>query len=245
MRTKTITNVLVALTVVAALGACSGGGHGSNDDGSADGGGDDDVASLAEGDADEQAPSDQADAEAELLDWVDCMRDEGVDLSDPTRDADGNLVISGPGINIGGGGTGGTFDEAEPGADEPPIDPADMDAATDTCGPPPAAGGELSDEDRQAQEDAALQFAECMRGEGIEDFPDPDFSDQGPQTNSNTADEGQEGPVVAGPFGEIDMDDPEVAAAFEACQSLIGPPVGEDGAPGAPADGAPADGGAA
>jgi hypothetical protein len=30
--------------------------------------------------------------------------------------------------------------------------------------------------------------------------------------------------VVLGPFGEIDMDDPEIAAAFEACQDLLGGP---------------------
>jgi hypothetical protein len=240
MWTKRITTVLVALTVTGLLGACSGGGS--------DGGGDGDgVASLSDDNANEQAQTDQNDSEAELLDWVECMRGEGIDLSDPTRDADGNLVISGPGINIGGGSEGGTFDNADPAdGEEPPIDPQDMDAATEVCGEPPATGGELSEEDRQAQEDAALQFAECMRNEGIEDFPDPDFSDQGPQTNSNTAPEGQGGgPVVAGPFGQIDMDDPEVAAAFEACQDLIGPPAGENGeVPGAP--GAPsADGGAA
>ena len=30
------------------------------------------------------------------------MRDEGVDIPDPTRDSDGNLVIEGPGDPAGG-----------------------------------------------------------------------------------------------------------------------------------------------
>jgi len=231
MRTTTrgpITAALVALTVAGVLGACSGGGSGDGDS--------DDVATLSEDDGNEQAPTDPGDdGEAELLDWVECMRGEGVDLPDPTRDADGNLVLNGNGINIGGGGSGATFNNDDADDDSRPIDPEEMEAASEVCGPPPAVGGEISEEDLQEQQDAALAFAECMRDEGIEDFPDPDFSDMGPgsgpQTNSNDAGDGG-GPVIAGPFGQIDLDDPETAAAFEACQDLIGPPPdAETGAP--------------
>ena len=78
-------------------------------------------------------------------------------------------------------------------------------------------------------------FAECMRDEGIADFPDPDFSNfgpgRGPATRSETVDEESEdgdgsGAKVFGPWGEIDLEDPETAAAFEACQDELGGPNG-------------------
>ena len=236
MRTKPITTTLAALALAGLLGACGG---------SDSGGSDDDVASVSDDDSDEQAQSnDEADAEEELLDWVECMRDEGIDIPDPTRDADGNLVIEGPGIRIGGGESVGPTSEENPDDDEgPAVDPEEMDAAMEACGEPPALGpSDISDEDLQAMQDAALEFAECMRDEGIEDFPDPDFSDMGPggEPQRRSADDngggggeggGPDEQVVLGPFGEIDLDDPETAAAFEACQDLLGGPPGEGGGP--------------
>jgi hypothetical protein len=241
---------LAALAFAGLLGACGG------DDDSSEAGSDD-VASASDGESNEQDQSDdddQADTEEELLDWVECMRDEGIDMPDPTRDADGNLVINGNGIAIGGGGAGTSTNDA---SEEPPFTPEEMEAAEEVCGPPPGLGaGDISDEELQEMQDSALEFAECMRDEGIEDFPDPDFSDMGPggepQTrssddNGSQGGEGGEGgegggggdpdeQIVLGPFGEIDMDDPEVAAAFEACQDLIGPPGQEGGAAGASSD---------
>lgn len=229
MTTKPITTTLAALALAGLLGACSGNGS--------SGGGDDDVASVSGDDnSDEQAQDDEADAEEELLDWVECMRDEGIDIPDPTRDADGNLVIEGPGIRIGGGESGGGTTSGDDADDDegPAFDPEEMDAAIEECGEPPALGpGNISEEDRQAQEAAALEFAQCMRDEGIEDFPDPDFSNMGPggepqrrssDENSSGGDEGDGPQVFLGPFGEIDMNDPEIAAAFEACQDVLGGP---------------------
>jgi hypothetical protein len=228
MMTKRGTSVLAVLALAGLLAACGG------DD---DSGGD--VASVSGDDADEQAQGDdQADAEAELLDWVECMRDEGIDIPDPTRDADGNLVIDGPGFHLGGGESDGSTsndNESDDGGDEPSIDPDEMDAAQEVCGEPPGLGpSDISEEDQQAMEEDALAFAECMRDEGIEDFPDPDFSDEGPggapqerSSDGNGSDGGGAGSderLVLGPFGEIDLDDPEVAAAFEACQDLLGGP---------------------
>jgi len=232
MLTKRITGMVTVLAVAGLLAAC---GSDGSDDGSGSGN-DDDVASLSDDSAGEQAQGDDdADAEEELLDWVECMRDEGVDLPDPTRDSDGNLVIEGPGIRLGGGDSGGgsTSSDEGDGGDEASIDPEEMDAAMEACGQPPALGpNDMSDEDRQAMEEAALEFAECMRDEGIEDFPDPDFSNMGPggepqqRRSGDEGDGGDDGSpqVFLGPFGEIDMDDPEVAAAFEACQDLLGGP---------------------
>jgi hypothetical protein len=87
-------------------------------------------------------------------------------------------------------------------------------------------------------EEDALAFSECMRDQGIEDFPDPDFSDFGPGTGPRRAEasadvdedgggaNGPGGAVIAGPFGEIDLSDPELQAAFEACQEEQGGPFG-------------------
>jgi len=228
MTTKRITTALAVLAVAGLLAACGSDGSGGSDDSA----GSDDVASLSDDDSNEQAQADDTDDEAELLDWVECMRDEGIDIPDPTRDEDGNLVIEGPGIRIGSGGAGGTSSDDGPAdGDEPDVDPEQMDAAMEACGEPPALGpNDISDEDRQAMEESALEFAQCMRDQGIEDFPDPDFSDMGPggepQQRSSEDDEADDGGprVVLGPFGEIDLDDPEVRAAFEACQDVLGGP---------------------
>jgi hypothetical protein len=209
MRTARRMNLaLVALVAAGALTvACGGGG---DDDGG------DDVASLDEGSSEEEsAQSDEEAQEEDLLDWVECMRGEGVEIPDPTRDEDGNLVIGG-GVGVGGGG---------PGGGEEPVDQGAMDAATETCGPPPQVGGQYTDdpETRQAIEDAAFEFARCMRDEGIEDFPDPDFSNNGPGGEARTDSGGDGSSVALGPFGDVDMDDPEIAAAFEVCQDLMQP----------------------
>lgn len=236
MRTRPLITTLTALALAGLLAAC-----GSDGD-SADAGSDD-VASASDDETNEQDESDdQADTEQELLDWVECMRGEGVDIPDPTRDADGNLVIQGDGFAIGGGEEPSTDDGGD-GGDEPTITPEEMEAGEEVCGPPPGFGpGDMSDEDQQAMQDDALEFAQCMRDEGIEDFPDPDFSNMGPggePQQSSPGDDGGSGgdgdgrdeTIVLGPFGEIDMDDPETAAAFEACQDLLGGPPGEDGGP--------------
>ena len=233
MTTKRITGMVAMVALAGLLSACGSDG---------DSGSSDDVASVSGDDSNEQAQGDdQADNEDGLLDWVECMRDEGIDLPDPTRDSDGNLVLEGPGIRLGGGDSEGSTssDDSDDEGDERSIDPEKMDAAMEECGEPPALGpNDISEEDRQAMEEDALEFAECMRDEGIEDFPDPDFSNIGPggepQRRSSEDDGGQGdgdgGPrVFLGPFGEIDMDDPDVRAAFEACQDLLrGPDLPND-----------------
>jgi hypothetical protein len=61
-------------------------------------------------------------------------------------------------------------------------------------------------------EEAALAFSQCMRDEGVTDFPDPSFS------------EGGGGVILGGPDGGEGGFDPqsdEVQAAFEACGELL------------------------
>jgi hypothetical protein len=61
-------------------------------------------------------------------------------------------------------------------------------------------------------EEAALEFSQCMRDNGVPDFPDPNFT------------EGGGGIIVGGPDGEgpgFDPQSDEVQAAFEACGDLL------------------------
>jgi hypothetical protein len=99
-------------------------------------------------------------AEAQLLKYIECLRGQGLDIPDPTVDADGNLTF--------GGGKGGP----------PKIDPGKLQAAQKVCGPVPASALGGIDPDSSKFQDAAVKFAACMRKEGV-DVPDPDFSKGG------------------------------------------------------------------
>jgi hypothetical protein len=238
---RTTRSLTLALLAAGMLVACGGGGE--------DGDG---VASMSDDSEGESAQDDANATEEELLEWVECMRDNGADIPDPTVDENGDLVIEGP-VTVTNGGPGEGEDEGAPGDDSSEGSEGSVvrEDVFEECGQPPeGAFAPPSEEEQQAMQDAALEFAECMRSEGIEDFPDPDFSDMGPgaeprqrtdEDESGSTDGGGDdgGPtVVLGPFGEIDMSDPETAAAFEACQDIM-----EEARPGG-GQGAPAGGGA-
>ena len=223
MRTRSTFPTLVLLVTASLLGACGGGGD------------DDGVASLtgAGSDSEDSATSttlSEEEAQEKLLDWAECMRDHGVDMPDPQIGEDG-------GVQIQVGGPAGGGDEGETDGDAPQRPSAEdrdaFEAANEACGEPPMLGT-FTEEDREQMEEDALEFSECMRDEGIEDFPDPDFSNfgpgRGPATNEATADDEDDdeggGARVFGPWGEIDLEDPETAAAFEACQDQLGGPDG-------------------
>ena len=232
--TKHSVSLLMLLAAGLLAVGCS---SGDDDDGVATASGDD-------GNGSESASSDREQSEEDLLDWVDCMQGEGIDISDPTRDSDGNLVLDSGPIQIGSPGesNGPSTNEQQPSGDEPELDPEEMQAATEKCGNPPMVVGdmaELSPEDEERMQQAALDFSECMREQGIEDFPDPDFSQSGPggaptvvgggpSSEASPNDDQGSGPVnrVVGPFGEIDLTDPQTKAAFDACQHIM-----EDAAP--------------
>jgi hypothetical protein len=138
------------------------------------------------------------DNEQVLLEFAQCMRDNGVDgFPDPTTDADGNVRP------FGGGGAG-----QDLGADRDTIE-----AARDACSPI------IEDlalsfvrENRADIEDQLFEFAACMRDEGVE-IPDPDFS------NLLGGERGQGG----GPFGgAIDVEDPKFQEAAETCSEVFG-----------------------
>jgi hypothetical protein len=130
-----------------------------------------------------------------LLDYTECMRDEGIDLPDP---------------DFSGGAGGGARIQLGPNG----IDPDDpkFQAAREKCEPILETLQQRFDPARQEEfQDAALEFAKCMREHGI-DVPDPDFSDGAPGRR-------REG----GPFGDsgIDPDDPKVQAAREECDEVF------------------------
>lgn len=202
----------VAAVGVLALGACGGGG-----------GDDDGVASLAGSTAEAAGTRVVADdgeaTEEEILAWVECMREQGLDIPDPTVDADGNLRIGG-GPRPGGAGGGTTATTAA--GEAQPIDREAMQAATEECGRRPRTGGGFSEEDRQEMQDAALEFAQCLRDEGL-DVADPDFSAQGPGGAPRGAGGAAGGGAAGGGmFGGLDRDDPAAQAAFEKCQAASG-----------------------
>ena len=101
---------------------------------------------------------DRAKLERAALEHAECMRKEGIDVPDP-KPGQGGIILRGP---RGGG------------------DPGAQERAARRCEkylrdvPPP----KLSDEQKNAVRDGALEHARCMRGQGI-DFPDPRFDDKG------------------------------------------------------------------
>jgi hypothetical protein len=176
---------LLGATIITALLLTACGGTDAADD--------DGVASLDEGGGttSEAAATESATSDEEaMLEYVECLRGEGLDVPDPQVNADGGLEL-----RIGG---------PDGGEDQEPIDPEEFEAAREVCGDPPQrAGGNFSPEDQAAFQDAALEFAQCMRDRGY-DVPDPDF--QG------------EGGVIFRRNSGLDSDDPEQQAVAEECQ---------------------------
>ncbi|MDW3214754.1 MAG: hypothetical protein R8G01_12190 [Ilumatobacteraceae bacterium] len=160
-------------------------------DGSPDGPADDGTAATGESTDEEKA-----------LAFAECMRDEGVDWPDPSTSADGS-------VDLLGGQTLAQVAGSSPEATQ---------AAADVCTPLiegasflPGGGSGTFDAETQ---DAFVEFAECLRDEGLE-VSDPDFSSGG-------------NPLV-GLFGPgFDPNDLDNAAAIDACSGIFaGTPIGD------------------
>lgn len=100
------------------------------------------------------------------ISFVDCMRSEGFNVSDPTLNADGTVDLSEIRKSI---------------AQNPDFDFRDSKTlnSLDKCLPilEDATFSQIpSQEDEIEFQDNLLSFAECIRSQGIE-IPDPDFSD--------------------------------------------------------------------
>lgn len=134
-----------------------------------------------------------ADTELQLLDFAECMREQGIDFPDPTVDASGDVDIALPD----------DFDPANTG---------DILEAAGECQEfleGIAVGFDAID--LTAVTDTLLEFSACMRDNGF-DLRDPDFSLIDPASGSIP---------TGGPFGDVDFDDPDFTAAFEQCEDLI------------------------
>ena len=131
-----------------------------------------------------------------LLAFAACMRNNGIeDFPDPRLNADGSVDF-------------GT--DQRPFADvEDEVAEAAFEACADElAGVSFAPGGENFD--LTAIEDAFVEFAACMREQGI-DMPDPDVS-------SFLLGGGDGG---MSPFGDVDFEDPDVLAAAEECRDVF------------------------
>jgi hypothetical protein len=120
----------------------------------------DDVASAANNGGAAGTTTTTQDPQDALVAFAQCMRDHGVDMADPTVNADGGVIMKGP--------TGANPDKMK-----------EADTACAALRPKAGDGGKKPDpEQEQKMKDAALAFTACMRDHGI-DVPDPEFSDGG------------------------------------------------------------------
>lgn len=130
-----------------------------------------------------------ADEKDNALKFGQCMRDNGVpNFADPKFDGNGGMSIDAP-----------------EGAD-----PAKVDAAMQKCKQFMPNGGEPQKLD-PARLEQLRKYAQCMRDNGIKNFPDP--TDQGFQIDGNTS--------------GIDPSDPKHQAADKICVKHAPPPAGE------------------
>ena len=158
-RTSILLSPILALALVA--GACSNDVESSQ------------VASLETDTADttEEAESDNvdplADTEAAMLDFAQCLREQGFEVGDPTVDADGNVQL--PPIEF----------SSEVSGDDPEEGMADLNERMASC-EEHLDGVVMTGDSSSASgfEDTLLEYAQCMRENGY-DMPDPDLSSGG------------------------------------------------------------------
>jgi hypothetical protein len=204
-RTKRTAIALGALAGAAALlllPACSDGDDSDDTAG---------VASLGDSSTDSTAAStDSSTAEENyqqaMLDYAQCMREQGVDMPDPQFSDGGASIDVFPG-------------EGEPTAQEQ----NEIEAADSACSPileeaeadMPAPSPE---EEAEARE-WALAFSQCMRDHGVEDYLDPQFDEDGGYMLSTTD------AIRSDP----DFQDAQTACQDEGSEPGGGPPPSDGG----------------
>ncbi len=151
-------------------------------------------------DSDPGTPAELTDEER-LLEFAQCMRDNGVDFPDPVVEADGTIVF---GRRPGGAGGGQDSEGVEAIGRDPNLPAARAACSEHIEGLALGPGGQNFDEVRVELMDRLLEFAQCMRDNGV-DIGDPDPSAFGPGGGGGR------------PFGELDFGDADVSAAFDIC----------------------------
>ena len=127
-----------------------------------------------------------------MLAYAQCMRDNGVEVTDPVFDTSGGLV---GGLEFEGGKDAGPKDTKDEG----------FQAATKACSEVLVASKPAADPALHAEQtEAALRFAVCMREQGL-DWPDP----------------APDGTKFAGAYIEIDKKSAEFQAAYEVCDDEL------------------------
>jgi hypothetical protein len=158
-----------------ALAACGGSAGTSNDQ----------VASLGSGDgstrtraAANTSTTSSESFQTALLSFAKCMRDNGVDFPDPTFGSNGRPIFNGNG-SAGGGSSSGPAQVLNIGGVQLNGDDPKVKAAMSRCQPIlQKARPQQTPEQQQAQQQAALKYAQCMRQNGI-NMPDPTFGPNG------------------------------------------------------------------
>jgi len=133
------------------------------------------------------------DQEEAVIALVECLREEGLEVSDPEVDADGNVDLRS------------LFRQAG----ESQSDRESFQAGAEAC-EEEIASVRVSftrDFDLTEIQDQLIIFAQCMRDNGY-DMDDPDLSNFGQPGNGGGG----------GPFGDIDPEDPDFISANEACE---------------------------
>jgi hypothetical protein len=185
----TIRSAAAVMLLLFALAACSASAAGPSG-----------VASLeSEAPANASAePSASLSPEDAQLAFAECMRDHGIDMPDPETTGGGG----GGAVRIGGRGE----------------NPEEFQAAMEECNEFLEAAGNFRGEPDPEQFDKMLEFAQCMRENGI-DMPDPQ---QGGGIRIQRNDDGN----VTNGEGVIDPESPEFQAAEEACRPILGDDFG-------------------
>ena len=180
--------LVAALALIAT--ACGGSGNDESSGVASLEGGSNSINDSAAG---SEATGEDVDPEEAMLALTQCLRDQGIDIADPTVDADGNPQLSRP--NFGEGGPDEGFREAVQ-ACEGLIEGVTL-------------GGQRPD--LTEIQDELLEFASCMRDNGY-DMEDPDLSAFG---------QPGQGGQGRGIFGAIDPDDPAFESALESCEGIL------------------------
>jgi hypothetical protein len=148
------------------------------------------------------------------LKFSQCMRDHGIDVPDPERVGTGGIRISGGSMN--------------------PNDPKTK-AAQKACQKyMQIGGGETVDPAKRAKlQEAALQFARCMREHGV-NMPDPQMSGNGGLTfQAGPGAKGSGGASNSGPGKRLGVnpDSPKFKEADKACNHFLGDRAGPSTSP--------------